>query len=160
MVPLHYNSTQNTSVNWIIRLLLSILCWPKVILLCSAHCIELYVRIDDIFIFWSLTVYIALGLLISLQPPFYPSEAEAMGASPAEYGFVFGIANLSLFIFRKVFKLDQGLISSTCLCPVFSLGWGWEFINFLTQILNIFLNFKVLLYSSYWKKIGTLWFIQ
>ena len=46
-------------------------------------------------------MYIALGLLISLQPPFYPSEAEAMGASPAEYGFVFGIANLSLFIFRK-----------------------------------------------------------
>ena len=27
-----------------------------------------------------------------------------MGASPAEYGFVFGIANLSLFIFRKILK--------------------------------------------------------
>jgi uncharacterized membrane protein (DUF485 family) len=47
-----------------------------------------------------LPVYIALGLLISLQPPFYPSEAEKIGASPAEYGFVFGIANLSLFLFR------------------------------------------------------------
>lgn len=45
-------------------------------------------------------VYIALGLLLSLQPPFYPSEAAKMGATPAEYGFVFGIANLSLFIFR------------------------------------------------------------
>ena len=48
-------------------------------------------------------VYIALGLLISLQPPFYPSEAEKMGATPAEYGFVFGIANLSLFLFSPIF---------------------------------------------------------
>ena len=46
------------------------------------------------------TVYIALGLLLSLQPPFFPSEAEKKGAKPAEYGFVFGIANLSLFFFR------------------------------------------------------------
>ena len=45
-------------------------------------------------------MYVALGLLLSLQPPFYPSEAEKMGAKPAEYGFVFGIANLSLFLFR------------------------------------------------------------
>ena len=52
------------------------------------------------YIFILFPVYIALGLLLSLQPPFYPSEAEAMGATPAEYGFVFGIANLSLFIFR------------------------------------------------------------
>ena len=48
-------------------------------------------------------VYIALGLLISLQPPFYPSEAEKKGATPAQYGFVFGIANLSLFIFSPIF---------------------------------------------------------
>ena len=48
-------------------------------------------------------VYIALGLLISLQPPFYPSEAEKKGATPAQYGFVFGIANLSLFLFSPVF---------------------------------------------------------
>ena len=48
-------------------------------------------------------ICIALGLLISLQPPFYPSEAEKMGATPAEYGFVFGIANLSLFLFSPIF---------------------------------------------------------
>ncbi len=30
--------TQNTSINWIIQLLLSLLCWPKVILLSSGHC--------------------------------------------------------------------------------------------------------------------------
>jgi len=33
MAPLYFNSTHNTLVNWIIRLLLSLLCWPKVILL-------------------------------------------------------------------------------------------------------------------------------
>ena len=44
-----------------------------------------------------------MGLLISLQPPFYPSEAELKGAKPSEYGFVFGIANLSLFIFSPIF---------------------------------------------------------
>eukprot|EP00095_Tigriopus_kingsejongensis_P008420 maker-scaffold1403_size43014-snap-gene-0.10 protein:Tk08420 transcript:maker-scaffold1403_size43014-snap-gene-0.10-mRNA-1 annotation:"chromaffin granule amine transporter" len=48
-------------------------------------------------------VYIVLGLLISLQPPFYPSEASKKGATPAQYGFVFGIANLSLFIFSPIF---------------------------------------------------------
>ncbi len=36
---LYLNSTQNTSVNWIIRLLLSLLLWPKVILLNGGHCI-------------------------------------------------------------------------------------------------------------------------
>ena len=44
-----------------------------------------------------------MGLLISLQPTFYPSEAELKGAKPSEYGFVFGIANLSLFIFSPIF---------------------------------------------------------
>jgi MFS family permease len=30
-------------------------------------------------------------------------EAEKMGATAAEYGFVFGIANISLFIFSPIF---------------------------------------------------------
>jgi hypothetical protein len=38
LVPLYLNSTQNTSVNWISWLLLSFLCWPKVILLSGGHC--------------------------------------------------------------------------------------------------------------------------
>ena len=40
---------------------------------------------------------------VFFQPPFYPSEAEKKGATPAQYGFVFGIANLSLFIFSPIF---------------------------------------------------------
>ncbi len=38
LVPLYLNSTQNTSVYRIIRLLLSLLCEPKVILLSGGHC--------------------------------------------------------------------------------------------------------------------------
>ena len=38
LVPFYTNSTQKASVNWIIRLLLSLLYWPKVILLSGGHC--------------------------------------------------------------------------------------------------------------------------
>jgi hypothetical protein len=38
---LYNNSTQKTLVNWIIRLLLSLLCRPKVIL-CGGHCISIF----------------------------------------------------------------------------------------------------------------------
>ena len=43
----------------------------------------------------------SVGLCASLQATFYPIEAELKGASPAEYGAVFGIIHLSLFIFGK-----------------------------------------------------------
>ena len=60
-------------------------------------------------------VYVALGLLISLQPTFYPSEAELKGAKPSEYGFVFGVANLSLFIFSPIFgKYASKIGLETC----------------------------------------------
>ncbi len=38
LAQLYINSAQNTSVNWIIRLLLSLLCRPKVIPLSGGHC--------------------------------------------------------------------------------------------------------------------------
>ncbi len=38
LAHLYLNSTQNTSAYWIIRLLLSLLCWPEVILLSGGHC--------------------------------------------------------------------------------------------------------------------------
>ncbi len=40
LTRLYFNSIQNTSVNWIIHLLLSLLFWPKVILLSGRHCIR------------------------------------------------------------------------------------------------------------------------
>ena len=42
-----------------------------------------------------------------------------MGATPAEYGFVFGIANLSLFIFSPIFgRFGPKIGTKTC----FNLG--------------------------------------
>ena len=37
--------------------------------------------ISTAFLFW--------GLMMSLQPPFYPSEAEKKGATPLEVSFTF-----------------------------------------------------------------------
>ncbi len=39
LAHLYIDSAQHTSVNWIIRLLLSLLCRPKVIILSGGHCI-------------------------------------------------------------------------------------------------------------------------
>ena len=44
MVPIYMNSTQKTSVNWIIRVMSSLFCWPKVILLSGGHCILKWVH--------------------------------------------------------------------------------------------------------------------
>ena len=43
------------------------------------------------------------GFLLSLLPTFYPSEAEKRGATPSQYGFVFGIVNLAAFLFAPIF---------------------------------------------------------
>ncbi len=42
LAQLYINSAQNTSVNWNIRLLLSLLCRPKVILLSGGHYVKLF----------------------------------------------------------------------------------------------------------------------
>ncbi len=54
LVPLYLNSAQNMSVNWIIWLLRSLLCWPKVILLSGRH-------------WWPSPRCIAGNLLVSLH---------------------------------------------------------------------------------------------
>merc|ERR1719481_397563 len=46
-----------------------------------------------------LLLQFSVGLCASLQATFYPIEADLKGASPAEFGAVFGIIHLSLFIF-------------------------------------------------------------
>ena len=56
-----------------------------------------FVRIISPFMLLQMSV----GLCASLQATFYPIEAELKGASPAEYGAVFGIIHLSLFIFGE-----------------------------------------------------------
>ena len=48
-------------------------------------------------------LYIAIGSLISLIPTFYPSYAESKGATASQYGLVYGIQPLTLFVFGPIF---------------------------------------------------------
>lgn len=43
------------------------------------------------------------AICISLQAPFYPAEAESKGATATEYGFVFGIFELTVFIVSPLY---------------------------------------------------------
>ncbi|KAK3923553.1 MFS-type transporter SLC18B1 [Frankliniella fusca] len=43
------------------------------------------------------------AICVSLQAPFYPQEAEAKGATPSEYGLVFGVFELVVFIISPVY---------------------------------------------------------
>jgi hypothetical protein len=46
-----------------------------------------------------LLLQFSVGLCASLQATFYPIEARKKGATAAQFGAVFGIIHLSLFIF-------------------------------------------------------------
>jgi len=48
-------------------------------------------------------VYVSWGLTDSIQAPFYPIEAEEKGATSSEYGLVFGIIHLAMFLAGPVF---------------------------------------------------------
>ncbi|XP_076326306.1 MFS-type transporter SLC18B1-like isoform X2 [Tachypleus tridentatus] len=48
---------------------------------------------------------------VSLQAPFFPKEAEMKGATPTQYGFVFGVFYLTVFIFSPVFGKLMVLIT-------------------------------------------------
>ena len=48
-------------------------------------------------------VYVAWGLTDSIQAPFYPIVAESKGASVGEYGSVFGVIHLAIFVSGPIF---------------------------------------------------------
>lgn len=73
-------------------------------------------------IFIGLSFFLAFtgwGCLLALQPPLYPLIAEQKGALPSQYGFVFGILNLSALIFAPLFGRFGNKIGSTYL---YSMG--------------------------------------
>ncbi|XP_043273086.1 MFS-type transporter SLC18B1-like [Venturia canescens] len=71
----------------------------------------------------------ANAVCVSLQAPFYPQEAEKKGASPSEYGLVFGIFELVVFIISPIYGqrlhrigpklLFNGGILTTGTCAIF-----------------------------------------
>ncbi|XP_029169768.1 MFS-type transporter SLC18B1-like [Nylanderia fulva] len=57
---------------------------------------------------WLILIVISIAdfanaVCVSLQAPFYPQEAEKKGASPSEYGLVFGIFELIVFIVSPIY---------------------------------------------------------
>ncbi|XP_396217.2 MFS-type transporter SLC18B1 [Apis mellifera] len=71
----------------------------------------------------------ANAICVSLQAPFYPQEAEKKGASPSEYGLVFGIFEFIVFIISPLYGqylhrigpklLFNGGILTTGTCAIF-----------------------------------------
>ena len=76
-----------------------------------------------------IAAYIGWGLLLSLQPPFYPTEAEKKGATPSQYGFVFGIANLAAFLFAPIFGRYGPKIGPKLLYNFGAFTQGMHFFN-------------------------------
>ena len=55
------------------------------------------------------------GCILAIQPPFYPLEAEKKGARPSQYGFVFGMLNLTAFLFAPLFGRYGGKVGAKVL---------------------------------------------
>ena len=89
-------------------------------------------------------VYVSWGLTDSIQAPFYPIEAEEKGATSTQYGLVFGIIHLAMFVAGPVFGhclprlgvrpvLVFGLLGTAlCACIFGLLGYfpsTWSFLG-------------------------------
>ncbi|KAF8791572.1 MFS-type transporter SLC18B1-like isoform X1 [Argiope bruennichi] len=70
------------------------------------------------------------GACVSLQAPFFPSEAEKKGATATEYGFIFGIFQLTIFVTAPLmgkivpytspkFLLNTGILTVGVTCILF-----------------------------------------
>ena len=78
------------------------------------------------------------GMCVSLQAPFYPKEAESKGASATEYGLVFGIFELTVFIVSPIvgkFLPQMGIKRSFC-CGISITGAMCIGFGFLDRIIN------------------------
>ncbi|CAD6236491.1 GSCOCG00008210001-RA-CDS [Cotesia congregata] len=99
----------------------------------------------------------ANAICVSLQAPFYPREAEKKNASPSEYGLVFGIFELIVFLISPVYGqhlnrigpklLFNGGILTTGTCAIFfglldKVNGHYPFIilSFIIRILEAFGN--------------------
>ena len=88
--------------------------------------------------------YVIWGISISLVAPFYPTEAEKKGATPSQYGLVFGVNNLAGFIATpliaryipkiggKIVILSGAFGISICLLSFGSLDYIQDTITFIS----------------------------
>jgi len=91
----------------------------------------------------------SVGLCASLQATFYPIEAESKGASTAQFGAVFGIIHLSLFIFGPLVGRYLSIWGVKAIFPAGFLIDGGTFILFgllqWVEDTNTFLIFSYLI---------------
>ena len=83
--------------------------------------------------------YVAQTALMSLAPPFYPSEAKTKGATPSQYGFVFGISNLaacitSPFVGKIGAWLGIRFLFKTTTVALSIVGTAFGFLEFISNI--------------------------
>jgi len=58
---------------------------------------------DQWVVLWTLGIcHLCNGMTVALLAPFYPAEAEKKGASPTQYGLVFGIFQLTAFLVSPI----------------------------------------------------------
>ena len=106
-------------------------------------------RRATLLIIGAATVNVFWGLLFSIQPPFYSSEAEKKGATPAQYGFVFGIIHLAAFISAPIFgrlgpKLGPKLVYNVGGIAQGVVGILFGFLEYVDNV-AIFLGLSYLL---------------
>ena len=89
----------------------------------------------------------SVGLCASLQATFYPIEAELKGARASQFGAVFGIIHLSLFIFGPIVGKYLSVFGVRVIYPAGFLVDGSSFIFFgLLQWVDNTTTFLVLSY--------------
>ena len=80
-----------------------------------------------------------MGILLSLQPTFYPTEAEARGATPFDYGLVFASGSLSKVIFTPMsgtFAYKFGVKRGICVGATIEglCGFSFAFLNYFNKV--------------------------
>ena len=74
--------------------------------------------------------YVFNAMCASMQAPFFPREAELKGCTPSQYGFVFGIFQLTMFVTNSIIgsyvetwgiktTLNVGLLAVGVSCTIF-----------------------------------------
>ena len=56
------------------------------------------------------------AMCVSMQAPFYPGEAEKKGCAPSEYGLVFGIFELTVFIVSPIIGANLNRMGMKVIC--------------------------------------------
>ena len=95
------------------------------------------------------SAHLGWGLLLGLQAPFYPKEAELKGATKSQYGSVFGTAALAAFIFSTIFgkygvQLGPKLVYNIGAFSQAFIGISFGFLKYVKDV-NTFLGLSYLL---------------